>query len=63
VSTADNGACVQDPTNHPMWTGKEVIEIKEESRAAKFLAKYGNMSTGKQPRVVGPAGSEKDEGA
>ena len=32
---------LQDPTNHPDWTGREVRQIKEESRAAKFIAKFG----------------------
>lgn len=34
---------LQDPTNHPAWTGKVVTEIKDESRAAKFIAKFGHL--------------------
>jgi hypothetical protein len=38
---------LQDPTNHPAWTGKQVTDIKEESRAAKFLTKYGSLTVAK----------------
>jgi hypothetical protein len=31
---------LQDPTCHPTWTGKKVSDIDEESRAAKFIARY-----------------------
>lgn len=36
-------AALQDPTNNPLWTGKQVQDIKEESRAAKFLEKFSKM--------------------
>ena len=38
---------MQDPTNHPAWTGKEVVEIKEESRAASYMSRLrGRFSRG-----------------
>lgn len=40
---------VQDPSNHPLWTGREVTEIKEESRAAKFLDRFGDVTGARSP--------------
>lgn len=39
-------AHVQDPTNNPKWTGKEVTEFSEESAASKFIRKYGEAYGG-----------------
>lgn len=32
--------CVQDPTNHPEYTGKVVKEVKEEGQAARYLKRF-----------------------
>lgn len=37
---------MQDPTNNPRWTGKEIKEFSEESAASRFIRKYGDQFGG-----------------
>lgn len=50
----------QDPTNHPLWTGKDSGMSAEDGRMAKFLSKYeGFTNIGLAPAAGKKTGSSE----
>ena len=52
---------LQDPTNSPLWTGKDSGLAGEDEHMAKFLKKFEGLSAASLSGQAGPAAEKEEE--